>query len=144
MKAIRDKPAAGLVVRYDYLWQREFLEQKVDGAKNRPCVVVVPMPVGADGRLKVILAAITHSRPYNLLDAIAIPANARRASGLDDQPSWITLDEVNIVDWIDAGFVPATHKNWSYGYLPKYLVSKVISEISNRAKAKTLFRVPRE
>jgi mRNA-degrading endonuclease toxin of MazEF toxin-antitoxin module len=144
MKSIRENPTAGLVVRYDYLWKREFLGNKSEGAKNRPCAVVVPMTVGPDNILRVILAAITHSPPQNASDAIEIPLSAKRAIGLDSVPSWIVVDEVNIVDWTDAGFVPATDESWNYGYLPKQLVSKVINEVSIRAKAGTLFKVPRE
>jgi hypothetical protein len=144
MRSIRENPTAGLVVRYDYLWKREFLRNKVEGAKNRPCAVVVPMTVGPEKALKVILAAITHSPPLNASDAIEIPLVAKRAIGLDALPSWIVIDEVNIVDWTDAGFVPATDESWNYGLLPKQLVSKVISEISKRAKTGTLSKVQRE
>jgi hypothetical protein len=144
MRIIRETPSAGLVVRYDYLWKREFLNQKIEGSKDRPCAVVLPMPVGSDGRLKVILAAITHSPPRMPGDAVQIPALAKRVLGLDGQPSWIVVDEVNIVDWSDAGFVPATRNSWSYGFLPKQLASKVITKITSRAKAGLLSRVPRD
>jgi hypothetical protein len=144
MKSVRENPTAGLVVRYDYLWKQEFLSQKIEGAKNRPCAVVVPMKVSAEGTLRVILAAITHSPPHNSQDAIEIPAFAERAIGLDDLPSWIVVNEVNIVDWADAGFVPATVDSWNYGFLPKHVMNKMIQEISSRAKAGSLFKVSRE
>lgn len=114
----REKPSAGLVVRFDYLWKREFDKGQDEGGKTRPCVVVVPMPNAKDGVTRVILAAITHSVPVQQEDAIEIPPTVKRALGLDQERSWIVVTEINIVDWNDAGFIPATPTTWSYGFCP--------------------------
>ena len=144
MKRRRETPSAGLVVRYDYLWRSEFLSKKIEGAKDRPCAVVVPMNVGDDGKHRVILAAITHSRPNASRAAIEIPIQAKIAIGLDNERSWIIVDEVNIVDWADAGFVPASSDAWAYGHLPRGFASKVIAAIVEGAKDGSLFRVTRD
>ena len=36
------KPVPGLVIRYSYLWHREYLEGREDGQKDRPCAIVGP------------------------------------------------------------------------------------------------------
>ena len=34
------KPVPGLVVRYSYLWHREYLAGREEGQKDRPCAIV--------------------------------------------------------------------------------------------------------
>jgi hypothetical protein len=144
MKQSRDKPSVGMVVRFDYLWKRERDLGKDEGAKVRPCVVVLPLPIGLDGKVKVLLAAITHATPHNAADVLEIPSAVKRSLGLDMLPSWIVVNEVNVADWSDPGFVPASKESWSYGYLPKWLAVKVKDEILQHAKSRTLGSVPRD
>jgi mRNA-degrading endonuclease toxin of MazEF toxin-antitoxin module len=143
MKIIRENPSAGLVVRYDYLWKRESIFGQSEGAKTRPCAVVLPMPIKPDGRQYVLVVAITHSAPSNHNDAIELPPKVKRQLGLDDAQSWIVVSEVNVADWSDAGFMPVDKDRWSYGSLPKSLTIKLRDLILARAKAKSLSQTNR-
>ena len=73
------------------------------------------MEPGARPRYVVILP-ITHTPPDKDVVAIEIPANVRRAIGLDDAPSWIVLSEHNVDEWPNAGLAPLPGKPGVFGY----------------------------
>lgn len=118
-------PALGLVVRFDYLWIEEAERGRVEGAKQRPCAIVVAQ-TGQGPGARVWLAPITHSPPRQASDAIEIPPRVKAALGLDDAPSWIVTTELNSVAWDDAGIVPAAQDRWAYGLLPRALIKAVV------------------
>jgi hypothetical protein len=39
------EPVAGLVIRYSYLWYREYLEGRDEGQKDGPCAIVAALRV---------------------------------------------------------------------------------------------------
>lgn len=121
-------PAPGLVVRYDYLWRDEAIAGRREGAKDRPCAVVVAR-VAESGDEFVLLAAITHSPPNDPDAAIEIPPRVKQHLGLDDARSWIVTSELNSVAWVDPGIVPATRTRWDYGFLPPKLVAALIERV---------------
>jgi hypothetical protein len=43
------RPVPGLVVRYSYLWYREFLDGREEGRKDRPCAIVAAIRKGNVG-----------------------------------------------------------------------------------------------
>ena len=51
-------PEPGLVVSYSYLWHREHEAGREEGAKNRPCVIVLALERGADGATIVVVLPI--------------------------------------------------------------------------------------
>lgn len=87
-------PEAGLVICYSYLWHREHERGQEEGAKDRPCVVVVAL-VGADGIERVLVVPVTHTLPAVAGEAMEIPAAVKRRLGLDGERSWIVLVESN-------------------------------------------------
>ena len=121
----KPEPALGLVVRFDYLWHEEAQRGRIEGAKQRPCAIVVAQ-TGQGSSARVWLAPITHSPPRQASDAIKIPPRVKAALGLDDVPSWIVTTELNSVAWDDAGIVPATPDRWAYGFLPMALIKAVV------------------
>jgi hypothetical protein len=48
----------------------------------------------------VTVLPITHSAPHNPASAIEIPLPIKRHLGLDDDPSWIVVDEGNEFLWL--------------------------------------------
>ena len=66
------EPYPGLVIRYCYLWMREHEEGREEGAKDRPCAIVMAV-TDEDGEWNVLVLPITHSPPPNPADAIEIP-----------------------------------------------------------------------
>jgi hypothetical protein len=82
----------GNVVKYSYLWAREYSHGETTGRKTRPtCVLIVV--AGASGK-STLLFPITSQQPHPGRDAIEVPdIEARRAKLY--QPAWIIIDEFN-------------------------------------------------
>jgi hypothetical protein len=123
-------PQGGLVIRYDYLWVAEEGQGREEGAKLRPCAIVVAVQAMAADPLRVVVCGITHARPKDEADGIRIPPPVKAHLGLDDEESWIITSEVNLVDWDDPGIVPVTPGGeWAYGFLPPTLAKAVRERI---------------
>ena len=52
--------------------------------------------------------------------------------GLDDQPSWIVLDDLNVFTWpgFDLRTVPGQQDRYHYGFLPPKLFDSVIRQFT--------------
>lgn len=92
------KPEPGLVIRYSYLWLREHREGREEGAKDRPCAIVVAL-LDDDGETQVVVVPVTHSPPGDLAAALELPPAIKRHLGLDQERSWVVLSESNLFDW---------------------------------------------
>jgi hypothetical protein len=139
--AQKPDPVSGLVLRYDYLWRDEARHGREEGAKLRPCAVVLALP-----NMKtptVLMAAITHRSPDTPGNSIEIPPRVKRHLGPDEARSWIILSEVNIVPWDDPGIVPVSKSKWAYGMLPRKLVQQMIEKIIALAEQGKLGKVAR-
>lgn len=91
-------PEPGLVIRYAYLWLREHRSGREEGAKDRPCTIVVATE-NRRGITEVLVVPVTHSQPPDESAALEIPAAIKRSLGLDSQRSWVVLSESNRFDW---------------------------------------------
>ncbi|MGD0434098.1 MAG: hypothetical protein ABSA58_23700 [Acetobacteraceae bacterium] len=56
-------PQSGLVISYSYLWHYEHNVGRDEGAKTRPCVIVLAVDKPEEGTTVVRVAPITHSPP---------------------------------------------------------------------------------
>jgi len=135
-------PKPGLVIRYSYLWAREHDVGQEEGAKDRPCAVLLATKTD-EGDLRVIVLPITHAPPQNPDNAVEIPLPTKRRLGLDDEPSWIVLSEGNIFTWPgpDIRFEPGRGaESAALGFLPAALFDIVRSRfLSLHARNKAQF-----
>jgi hypothetical protein len=138
----KPEPQGGLVIRYDYLWVAEDRQGREEGAKLRPCAIVVAVQAMAAEPLRVVLCGITHARPTDV-EGIKIPPPVKANLGLDDEDSWIVTSEVNLVDWDDPGIVPVAPGQWAYGFLPPGLAKAVRERIVAQIKGGALPLVDR-
>ncbi len=53
----------------------------------------------ADRLTRVLVLAVTHTPPFRVTDAVAIPSEVKRSLALDDAPSWIVTKEANAFLW---------------------------------------------
>jgi hypothetical protein len=53
-------PKPGLVIRYSFLWSSDHAEGATEGAKDRPCAIVVAARRDLHGDIETIVAPITH------------------------------------------------------------------------------------
>ena len=134
-------PFPGLVISYSYLWRKDYLAGQEEGAKDRPCAVVLSSNTKGNDTV-VTVAPITHSEPEIPGMAVEIPATVKEYLNLDSEASWIICTEVNRFVWPGPDIGPITgrgNKTYSYGVLPPRLFSKVTKTII-RSLAKIVSR----
>jgi hypothetical protein len=124
------EPKPGLVIRYDYLWNREAASGR-DHGKDRPACLVAASDSNTKPRFVVILP-ITHSAPSGNTIGIAIPPRVRQALGLqalglDDEPCWVIVSEHNVDEWPNGGLQPLPGRPgvFSYGFIPPSLFRQI-------------------
>jgi hypothetical protein len=116
-------PFPGLVVRFSFLWSNERDTGRTEGRKDRPCVVVVAVRNDGDARVRVRVVPITH-QPKDAERGIIVPSKVKRHLGLDEDASWISLEEANEFHWPGVDLRPVSRARpgvWSYGVLPREL-----------------------
>ncbi len=124
-------PKPGLVIRYSFLWSRQKKRGAEEGAKDRPCAIIVATRKESDGEIRAVVAPITHAPPEEDAAAMEIPARARRSLGLDDERQWLRYDELNAFIWpgFDLRPIPGTKGKYAYGMLPEALFEKLRAAI---------------
>jgi hypothetical protein len=125
-------PEPGLVISYAYLWHHEHAKGREEGLKHRPCVVVLSVSRVSEGPPTVLVAPITHVRPADPETGIAIPPRVKHHLGLDSEPSWVIVDELNEFAWpgFDLRPVPGDARRVAFGFLPPRLFADVVSGIA--------------
>jgi hypothetical protein len=139
------EPYVGLVIRYSYLWKREFNAGREEGTKDRPCAIVMTV-VDQDGDKEVLVLSITHSAPADPADAIEIPAATKTRLGLDGERSWIMITEANEFVWPgpDLRTVPGRDESTIvYGPLPPRFFAHVRDKFLDRDQREKSARVKR-
>ncbi len=138
-------PEPGLVIRYAYLWLREHREGREEGAKDRPCAIVLSL-ADEEGDIRVTVLPVTHSPPENPVTCIEIPPDSKRRLGLDAARSWIVLSEGNEFVWPGPDLRPAPGADLgtvAYGFLPPRLFNTVRERFVTLARAGKARRVVR-
>ncbi len=139
------KPVPGLVISYAYLWAREHTTGAEEGRKYRPCAIVAARQVIA-GREIVTVVPITHTPPSKPADAIELPSALKAHLGLDDQPSWVVVTEVNDFHWPGPDLRPrhgVTPSRFDYGMLPPRFFAHIRDRILKLHQQRRLSHVPR-
>jgi hypothetical protein len=139
------EPYAGLVVRYSYLWKREFDAGRDEGTKDRPCAIVMAV-IDEDGDKEVWVLPITHTPPANSADAIEIPTLTKNRLGLDSERSWIVVTEANEFVWPGPDLRPVPGRDAStivYGALPPRFFAYVRDRFLERDRHEKSRRIKR-
>ncbi len=90
-------------------------------------MVVVAVRRESDARVRVRVLPITHAAQHPDR-AVALPAKVKRHLGLDDDASWIVLDEANEFVWPGVDLRPISRAKpgvWTYGVLPQEVFEAV-------------------
>jgi hypothetical protein len=139
------EPHAGLVIRYAYLWKREFDAGRDEGTKDRPYAIVMAV-IDGDGDKEVWVLPITHTPPANAADAIEIPTLTKNRLGLDSERSWIVITEANEFVWPGPDLRPVPGRDLStiaYGALPPRFFAYVRDGFLERDRHEKSGRVTR-
>jgi hypothetical protein len=126
-------PKAGAVISFCYLWRREFEAGLVEGSKARPCLVVAVEPERGQGLARPWVTVLPMTRqPAGDLAAVAMPVDTKRRLGVDDDASWIVLEEANAFLWpgYDIRALPSAD-TWLYGYVGRGLFSTVRRDLAD-------------
>jgi hypothetical protein len=126
------EPRLGLVISYAYLWHHEQRAGREEGSKNRPCVIILSVEHPVDGITMVRVAPVTHRVPDDLSAALELPLAVKRHLGLDDDRSWVILDEVNEFAWpgFDLRPRPGSRDRFAYGFLPPRLFGRLMTKLA--------------
>ena len=136
-------PEPGLVVHFNYLWTSEFDRGRQEARYPRPCAIVLSYRRSADGAMIAMLAPITHAEPRPDDRAIEIPLAVKKRLGMDDQRSWVVVDEVNETVWPGYDLQTNAQGQYAYGFIPPTLFRRIKAEMLQLLKASRLKRVPR-
>lgn len=96
-------------------------------ARTDPSVVVVAVRRESDPRVWVGVLPITHAAQHPDR-GVTLPAKVKRHLGLDDDASWIVLDEANEFVWPGVDLRPISRTRpgvWTYGVLPREVFEDV-------------------
>ncbi len=124
------RPAAGLVVHYEYVWRHEGRRGEERGFKRRPCLIVAV--TGSQGSTEVVVAPITHLEPSAPSEGIEIPRRVKQHLGLDDGRSWIIVTDLNVFTWPGIDLYPPPKGppgTFDYGFVPPRLLTTVRDRI---------------
>lgn len=135
-------PTPGLVVSYAYLWNSEARAGREEGAKDRPCVIILSVQ-DIDGERVVHVAPITHSAPRAPGEAVELPAATKARLGLDHQPSWIVTTELNRFTWPGPDLRPISRDRpdtFAFGSVPLGLLKQAIDQIRDRRGVRAVRR----
>ncbi len=134
----------GLVIHYAYLWRDEHRRGLEEGAKRRPCLVVV-VEDESDG-IYVTVAPITHRPSSHSAEAVEIPAPTKQRLELDDQRSWVIVSDLNRFRWpgYDLRSIPGRPPGtFAYGVVPQAILSQVTAGILRTVRLRGLRTTPR-
>lgn len=138
------QPVPGLVVNFSFLWHEEHRRGRIEGVKDRPCVIA--FITSKDGSLIVNVVPVTHRPPRVLDEAVEIPADTKRRLGLDDDSSWVVVTELNWFRWpgSDLRRVPGKPAGaFAYGVMPPGLFRRIRDGIVQAAGRRALQSTPR-
>jgi hypothetical protein len=141
------RPVSGLVISYSYLWEAEYRAGREEGAKDRPCAVVIATRT-EDGDIVVTVAPVTHSPPASTQDGMELPAEMKRVLGLDTERSWLICAELNRFVWPGPDLRPVSRRkpgNFVYGTLPTWFMRQVFERLASlraERKPRVVFRPP--
>ena len=122
----RPLPGVGDVLRYAYLWSHEHDRSQEEGAKDRPCAVVMLIRRD-DGTDEVAVLPITSNKPEVDGAGVEIPTATRARLGLQREPCWVVVSEFNLFRWPGPDLRPleAGEGSFVFGRLPKELVLRI-------------------
>jgi hypothetical protein len=107
--------------------------------------VIIAAPAIAGG-MQVYVLPVTHTPPSDPSVAIEIPPRVKEHLGLDNERSWIVLDEINDFLWpgYDLRLVPGSKPaRIDYGILPPRFFDRVRTAFLALAQARRVRRTPR-
>ena len=134
------KPRVGMVIRHSFLFSN-------GEEKERPAVVIVAVdPANTGDPLQVAVMPITHSPPLDVATAIEIPPRLKNHLKLDDDRSWVVIDEINEFMWpgYDIRQIPGSEGSWEYGQMPPGFIKQIAERVEQLEKGNRMHITSRD
>jgi len=127
------EPEVGLVISYSYLWSDEAAAGHVEGRKPRPCAIVMAVQHAEERPPLVAVVPITHSPHSDPETTIEIPRRIAEHLGMDGDPSWVVLEDVNVFTWpgYDLRQIPGQAGRYDYGLLPPRFFEAIVKRVAD-------------
>lgn len=126
----------GLIVRYEYLWERRARHSDT-AVKDHPACVVMNYRVEDRPEDFVIYLPISHTPPRDEEEGIELPDAVKARAGLDRGRQWVLISECNIDTWAqDVRQIPGQQGRFHYGHLPPGFFGKIRDAFVRRYAAK--------
>lgn len=125
-----------------YLWRSEYEHGREEGAKDRPCVIILAVEEQA-GETVVTVAPITHTWPASADAAVEIPATTKQRLGLDQSRSWVVVSEGNRFVWPGPDLRPIAAGRFDYGFFPPGLFRQLRERFAALHAARRMQIIPR-
>jgi len=133
------EPVPALVIRYSYLWRREYERGQEEGVKDRPCAVVM-VTTDDHGQKVVTVLPVTHTPPSDAALAVEIPYMTKQRLGLDAERSWVLLTEANRFVWPGPDLrmkePSGGPESVAYGLLPRVLFNEIRNRLGDAVEAR--------
>ena len=116
-------PEPGDVIEFSFLWSHEQALGRIEGAKDRRCVIIRVLPGP-----RIAVVPITGTEPDHADKILLVPG----ALGLTRR-SWIVTSEINVSDWPGHDLRPAKTAigaYWRYGRLSDGLRARLAEAVS--------------
>jgi hypothetical protein len=96
-----------------------------------------------DDAVIVTVVPITHQPPRDGDAVVPIPLAVKQHLGLDDEPSWAVVDEVNEFAWPGYDLEPNADGRIAFGFIPPRLHARIRGAVLQLARSVRLKRTPR-
>ena len=134
-------PKLGTVIRYDYLWRDEAQAGRLDGNKDRPCIVMSKSKT-SDGVYKLAVCPITHSPSRQGEKSVEIPYQEAQRLNLDQDRMWVKTQEVNTFEWKEGhtpyGVSQTPQGEWEYGRIDHSVGREAFTQLSENQRQHSL------
>ena len=141
---IPKQPPVGHLIAYEYVWASQSAHRE-DGAKSYPAAIVATRDDIGPTPLTYVLG-ISHKPPTASERAIEIPSKLKRHLGLDEEPSWIYTDQINVFAWPGPDIrpaewltdLPSARGNCVIGKLPADWFNQVMRHLAESYRLKAV------
>lgn len=136
-----DRPVAGDIWNYPFLWARQAARGETAGRKERPCALAL-VQRKHNGETQIVLLAITGQQPMIGQLGLEVPETERFRAGLSRAKRlWVMLDEYN-TDVIERSY--SFEPGGKIGSFTPGFVRKVQAAFADALRNRTTKAVRRE
>jgi len=130
----------GDILSYPYLWEWQAEKGEMEGRKERP--VCVALPLRREGVTHLFLLAVSGTPPRPEQKGVSIPEIERRRAGLKEwKEAWVIIDECNY-DIAERSFHLDPSQN-ARGRFSESFTKRIKDSLRNAIEDQSMIRIDR-